>query len=112
MRDRIADIIWDNCHDGENGQQLDVAADAIIAALPSMIAPLVFRDLNKNAGIYGAFTHGVAYRIKIPAPNRVSWSATDTGLPSWRSVNSEDEAKAAANAHHVAQIIGSFKGAE
>jgi len=46
MRDRIENILWYNCHDGDNGGQLDRAADAIIAALPSMVAP--FATPNNN----------------------------------------------------------------
>ena len=39
VREKIADIIWGNCHDGDNGVRLDYATDAILAALPDLTAP-------------------------------------------------------------------------
>ena len=99
MRDRIADIIWDNCHDGENGQQLDVAADAIIAALPSMVAPLVWED----NGLDELWASG--YSITSDRPDKyIWWPPYGDGL----ITPTESQAKAAANAHHVAQIMAAF----
>ena len=100
MRNRIADIIWDNCHDGENGQQLDVAADAIIAALPSMVAPLVWVEPD------GFMSHSGLYQI-AKTPFESHWRLF-FGQECISFGPDKDILGIKANAHHVAQIMGAF----
>jgi hypothetical protein len=95
MRDTIADIIDE--HDGE--MTCYVLADLIMDALPDMIAPLVWED----NGADGLEARG--YSIdEGPNDNVVLYPPYGDGVV----FKSEDEAKAAANAHHVAQIMAAF----
>jgi len=102
MRDRIEDIIWDNCHDGGNGQRIHEAVEEIIAKLPDMIAPLVWGD---SYGVWRAETPFGDYKVvrgmlTLPLPlNPVQMHAD------------EDAAKAAANTHHRAATMAAFMAA-
>jgi len=101
MRDRIEDIIWDNCHDGGNGQKIHEAVEEIIAALPDMIAPLVFsrHPIGWNTDGFMIDTRGTDIYVM-------------RGLYQKPRFDTVEEAIKACNAHHVAQIMAAFKGAE
>lgn len=89
------------------------AADAIIAALPDMVKPLEWNDdpgFSFSGPAFKAVTPFGYYRIvdtlvgrsmkfRIYAPNFNKPIATRSSL---------EAAKAAANAHHVAQVLSAF----
>lgn len=106
MRDRIADIIEKFVID-EGGGYFGryEAADAIIAALPDMIAPLVWSlvgDWDFKAGQYSVW-----YATETPETGEV-WMLEFAGV-TLSHHSSEKTAKAAANAHNRAAIIAAFK---
>ncbi|URC15548.1 hypothetical protein DB2_46 [Octadecabacter Antarctic DB virus 2] len=77
-------------------------ADAIIAALPSMVAPLVWRE-TQVMGCYGLASGLYETYLWHWRYNGGAWKGRDTH---------DHEPIAAADAHHVAQIMAAFKGAE
>jgi len=104
MRDKIAEIIHGIMY-GSVKQDL-AAADAIIAALPDMIAPLVWTESiyykNEISGKYTAqYEHNDNYSS--------FWTDGDNDfiISSHRTMAA---AKDAANAHHRAAIMAAFKG--
>jgi hypothetical protein len=83
------------------------AADAILAALPDMIAPLVWVSQQYNIAAKGSGycyslinTHG-HYSVAVLSPGSAKVISRAT---------SEDKAQAAANAHHRASIMAAFNG--
>jgi hypothetical protein len=94
IREGLADIINFACEDQRQAQ-----ADAIIAALPEMIAPLVWLDRGERLRcgnyIIFHFTNG-SYVEYVNL-------ALGGGM-------SLEDAKAAANAHHRASIMAAFTG--
>jgi hypothetical protein len=107
MRKQIEDIIWDHCEDGEVFMD---AADAILEALPSMIAPLVwdagdgitaskeyFKAETNMGGSYWTMEGELSCSFDLDAFHEVDF-------------NSATEAKAAANTHHRANIMAAFTG--
>jgi hypothetical protein len=83
------------------------SADAILAAMPDMIAPLVW-EVDKYgrgfiarsvAGTYGSWDEG--------SPR---WYPPTQGEARYRGARSLEEAQAAANAHHRAAIMAAFNG--
>jgi hypothetical protein len=101
MRDQIADIIkakfalpfWEA-----------KAADAILAALPDMIAPLVWEDNS-------AYSALGMYKIEEYKNLCFSWGLNEDDL--WThgtEADSLEQAKAAANTHHRAAIMAAFTG--
>jgi len=99
MRDNIARIVAD---EKNGGDPYDIAED-IMAALPGMVAPLVWRD-----------THGV-WRAKTPwGDYKVYGRILTLPLPMkpQRVYSGEAESKAAAQAHHAAAVVGAFTGSK
>ena len=98
MRDQIAKIICDHCDDVE---AFDAGmSDAILEALPDMIAPLVWmRNGIHWAGGYGYVVrkNGSQYALLI---------RNEHG----RQFETIEEAQAAANTHHRAAIMAAFTG--
>jgi hypothetical protein len=106
MREQIADIIYDNVACVAHPEN---AADAILAALPDMIAPLVWGAKPNVNGIYKTdYLHGMYYTMKIAHAGRVYWRVNTEF--SWNGVSSEPDAQAAANTHHRAAIMAAFTG--
>ena len=110
LRDRIAQIVFENV--GYSGDDLccQNAATEIIAALPSilpsMVAPLVWS--NTGVGIKSNFG-GTRYYIRCAGLKaHLEIDADLYGKSHFGFHLSYDEAKAAANAHHVAQIMSAF----
>jgi hypothetical protein len=102
-RDKIAEILSEAMHtDSESFFCIDEAADAILAALPDMIAPLDFQDMGR--GYWGGKPHGY----------QVAWcSFTDyrvrlNGRVICRKINGRQKAIDWANAHHRALIMAAF----
>jgi hypothetical protein len=114
MRDKIAAIFEDACNDGLDAH---CAADAIIAALPGMMAELVWQVMEVKPkcapglwdqcytpfGLYEIHTFtgkGGAFYLKTPDYGRLSECECHTA------------AKAAANAHHRAAMCKAMGWAE
>jgi hypothetical protein len=114
MSDKIADIIAEHwCSLTGNIDQHDMA-DAILEALPDMIAPLVWEELDEHE--YGnTFTaigkNGRHYEAGVDASGQAYWGfhasvVNDGSLVSgWIA-----DSKAAANTHHRAAIMEAFTG--
>lgn len=98
MRDKIADVLWES----KGGFEMTcyVLANDIIAALPSMVVPLVWDELGDR---WETVTCG---RIQITqhgcAP---SWDLSCAGNGYFDTL---EAAKAAAQAHHVTTIMKAF----
>jgi hypothetical protein len=118
MRDQIAEVLeisTDNVNDID-GTFEDIAragADAILAALPDMIAPLVWEHMIKG----GYWRSQSALGIYECGFGDGWWAALD-GYQYWewepeedpRSYSTEFAAQAAANTHHRATIMAAFTG--
>ena len=110
MRDKIADIVRDTMN--ETYGDSDKVADAIIAALPDMVDPLEWKLTKHTHPVQlGARARGAGIYYSVI-------STTDGGQCVLSSHGGEsigpfyfvsiDKAKAAANAHHRAQILSAF----
>mgnify|MGYP003657225982 CR=1 FL=1 len=112
MREQIAEIIYSNSP--ANGTTLNnKAADAILAALPDMIAPLVwnypFRRVSGEM-LAPVFVSGLYYSVapvegKWKLKIRASHSVVGMGLH-----GSIEATQAAANTHHRAAIMAALTG--
>jgi hypothetical protein len=102
MRDKIAKIIWDHgLHDAHQA-----AAQSIIAALPSMIAPLVWdRTANNHweSGHYSINEKRGVFRVSF-------WAGGSIGLVKVCNRNEFDSSVLRANTHHRATIMTAFTG--
>ena len=101
MRDKIAQTVSSGAKWRDKGEF--VLADAILAALPDMIAPLVWVE-NVDQGEGG--------EVALSSIGHVFHAMTD-GWSLHRSLDWNDAidletAKAAANAHHRAAIMSAF----
>ena len=105
MRDQIVEILCDELY--ENRQCVEGhehAADAILDALPDMIAPLVWHG-GMAIGLSGVYTLAEYKNLCF------SWGFNEDDL--WThgtEADSLDEAKAAANTHLRAAIMAAFTG--
>tara|TARA_R110000744_G_scaffold142869_5_gene254703 strand:- start:761 stop:1111 length:351 start_codon:yes stop_codon:yes gene_type:complete len=109
MRDAIAAII--ETHDsngGYDGCTPEYAADAIIAALPDMIAPLVWEQIDSVT--YGT-TSFLGDSYTVWAMDGVGYCKFPDVHAGERFAGGSDKAKAAADAHHRAAIMANFGGA-
>ena len=111
MRDQIAEILR-----GGRIQHIeeDVMADAILAALPDMIAPLVWERADLSA--WGEFVWALNKQYTMhweygagPNGEECFFSAKVDGVSCY-SGWSEEAAKHAANTHHRAAIMAAFTG--
>jgi hypothetical protein len=115
MRDRIVEILWDNCHDGGNGQQIHAAVKEILAELPDMIAPLVWKDrcqekMPLSANLVEDAEGSVAqYCVSEKVDGAIFWHIKGVRQSTKFAVTRE-AAKAAASAHHRATIMAAFGG--
>ena len=101
MRDQIAEIIENEL--GHAG--LEYIADGILAALPNMIAPLVWED-NSAYSVLGV------YNIEEYKNLCFSWGLNEDDLWTYGTeADTLDAAQAAANKHHRAAIMSEFTGA-
>jgi hypothetical protein len=99
MEDRIADIILA----GKIRQDLyKETARHIMAALPDMIAPLVWRDI---AGGWGTTNF---YLMPVVKNGTYRLYGIDGPFDGASEYDTKDAAKAAANADHVAAITAAF----
>ena len=103
MRDEICQIISDNYQFGN--KSLIETADAILAALPDMIAPLVWED-NSAYSVLGV------YNIEEYKNLCFSWGLNEDDLWTYGTeADTLDAAQSAANTHHRASIMAAFTGA-
>ena len=101
LRDKIASSVRD--YDGYNGNSSEVS-DAILATIKASVPPLVWERIestgarNVHNAIYGRYEYVAwpngAWRIRVSRVEGLAETPTLEG------------AKAAAQAHHVAQLTG------
>ena len=104
LRDKIAAFLDDARNEGLSDQAI---ADAIIAALPTLVKPLVW---DRGIVDCARLAQGGKYVACSTTPHG-SWAGWLGGDSESREVhNSEEAAKAAANAHNAAAVVAAFKG--
>jgi hypothetical protein len=109
MRDKVASTISKNItlEDGVFVGGFFDAADAIIAALPDMIAPLVW-EADVESYSYSTTQTG-QYQVREAGSGwYVQLDCMRSSLVS-QNLASREQAKAAANTHHRAAIMAAFK---
>ena len=114
MRDKIEAIIWDYCKDDEAFAD---TADAILAALPDMIAPLVWRGVESDcfvsSDLDGARSYELCVYDTLERPCDYLWDVRyvvgqgEIHIPC-ANPSTLEAAKAAANTHHRAAILATF----
>jgi hypothetical protein len=123
MRDKIADIIDETLaydYDGSVSGITD-AADAILAALPDMIAPLVWeKAIIESTGSgsredFGGWTMVAKTPLKVITIDfHEQWERKGVRYPYYSNTcgGFQDEAEAikATNTHHRAAIMAAFTG--
>jgi hypothetical protein len=102
MRDQIADIIYANVACVAHPEN---AADAILAALPDMIAPLVWDEDGRHNYLQ---CKGARYQVAWNGDG--TWRVRLDSHVIFRSRPSLPEAQSAANIHHRASIMAAFTG--
>ena len=111
MRDKIAEALVNVLEHYRSSQFIEThAADAILAALPDMIAPLVWPTFSKGQ-IYqqaAPVIYGNTYNVR--GTNNTGWNAYYGKRMISPSLSCQLQAQTAANAHHVAQIMAAFTG--
>jgi hypothetical protein len=108
MHDKIADIILD--HSEYWGVCSSDAADDIIAALPSMVKPLVWKHSNEGSNIHDT---KCKYEIQRHCSGGRFWQLTKgvTGGGAYIGhYPSAAIAKAAADTYNVADVMAAFTG--
>jgi len=113
LRDKIAAVIGDaidSVHgmDVTHADYARAAADAIIAALPGMVAPLVWCK-HPSSEIWRCDTALGTYKVFGVGP-KPSWDFDGLTVQSSAMAESVESAKAAANAHNAAAVVAAFKG--
>ncbi len=109
LRDKIAQIIAQQTYRSDKPVSFEEIADAIIAAMPEMVQPLVWQTV---AGVryvedcVGDFTYNFDTSDRLPDEGIILYYRQDelTSDELW----TEEDAKAAANRHHAAQIMQAF----
>jgi hypothetical protein len=104
MREQIADIIYDNVGCVAHPEN---AADAILDALPDMIAPLVWPVFSEGQLYRSAspIIYGESYSIR---GGRLGWNAYYGERMISPSCGEHEQAQDAANTHHRAAIMAAF----
>ena len=102
LRDKIAAVRYFGTTIGHG------AADAIIAALPTWVAPLVWLK-HPSADIWRCDTALGAYKV-FGVGAKPSWDFDGLTVQSSAMAESVEAAKAAANAHNAAAVVAAFKG--
>ena len=138
MRDEIESILWDNRQN--NGIDVVYIADAILEALPNMIAPLVWGPMQWDTDSHGcdawgefsgsstftSMTNDGSYAIYQFSETEFMWTqgtVCNWRFSTYRPMNNPDwvptipwhpttkDAQDAANTHHRAAIMAAFTGA-
>jgi hypothetical protein len=107
-QDQIADIISESIHE-DSGHifGIDEAADAILAALPDMIAPLDFHESMQQASFANSAVGTYAYSPSRKIPGYVEMRIM--GQRVLGNYPTEAEAIEKANADHRALIMAAFQ---
>jgi hypothetical protein len=100
MRDKIAGIVRMNDGNLPLEDHYTATADAIVAALPGMIEPLVWEGAS-DMKCEAKFFYGRIY------PNTGGNWTLDNG-ESVEAFDTPEEAQDEANAHHAAQVMAAF----
>jgi hypothetical protein len=98
MRDKIAETVMENDVNLYNKSHYLQIADAIIAALPSMVKPLVWEGSYAHSG------GGTMYHLKR-YPEGVALERFEGSSQANQWHDDEESAKEYANAHHVTQVM-------
>ena len=105
LRDNITAVVDDAMIDSMG--DYSAVPDAIIAALPDMVAPLVWVK-HPSADIWRCYTTLGQYKVfAISAP---TWDFDGIVEQTTKTASSEAEAKFAASAHHAAAVVAAFRG--
>jgi hypothetical protein len=105
MRNSIAHII---INDHDHHISAASTADAILEALPDMIAPLVWRK-SKNSHVRTTKMNlGLQYNMQISLSGGAIWSVNT--VKGWHSAFDEHEAEGNINNHYRAAIMAEFTG--
>lgn len=107
MRDQLIELIDDNLTFDEAGNLYEYAiesvADAIIAALPDMVQPLVWMEGGSDSFMHDADFVDTTQTYQIQ--EGLFWYAAEVqGVP----CGSNDAAKAAAQADYTRRILSAF----
>jgi len=112
LRDKIARTIKDEigADIGAEVYGFEDAADAIIAALPDMVARLVWHKSNMPSwdGDYHSFPTG--YTIRCADENGYKWTALGVGSHGY--CRTPTSAMLYAQAHHAAAVVAAFAGSK
>jgi hypothetical protein len=106
MRDKIEDILWDSFYNGNNGQNITDGVEAVIAALPDMIKPLVWIEFG---GIKGMHSGRYVVQHEHDETGKGAWVVGFDGF-FVSDQKLKTDAQAAANTHHRAAIMAAFTG--
>jgi hypothetical protein len=111
IRDQIIEIMYKYESGWSGYTDIEASADAILEALPSMIAPLVWYRAENGAGVIAPCPFsGEYYKIEIYQGKftlRLHYIKHYSGMGLYPT---EDAAMAAANTHHRAAIMAAFTG--
>ena len=101
LRDKIEALIWEN-----EGARPAWVADAISAALPDMVAPLMWRKSRMAAwdGDYHSVPTG--YTIRCADEYGYRWTALGIGAGGY--CITPESACTAAQSHHTAAVVAAF----
>jgi len=115
MRDKLTDII--GSHTDLTRSQDSCVADDIIAALPTMVVPLVWEGVADDCFVscdMGTHSYEITVVDTLERRGDYSWGVAyvqsgyrDKDVPTPYQATF-DQAKAAAQAHHVTQIMAAF----
>jgi hypothetical protein len=107
-REKIADIAM--AQTGANDEQSWALADAILAALPDMIAPLDFQHVGQNPSHYDAGMLPTGhYKVRYSGAEE-GWLVIRGHALIVGRTDTPDEGFDLANAHHRATIMAAFNG--
>ena len=109
MRDKIEETILDKVYVDGSGEILaGAAADAILAALPDMIAPLVWPAFSSEQVYQQAapVIYGNTYNVR--GTNNTGWNAYYGEQMISPSLSCHLQAQAAADNHNRAAIMSAF----
>ena len=102
LRDKIAAVIWEN-----EGACPAWVADAIIAALPGMVAPLVWHKSHMASWDGDYHTLPTGYTIRCADEYGYKWTALGAGAHGYS--HTPEAAMLHANAHHAAAVIKFYR---
>jgi hypothetical protein len=107
MRKRIASIMRGGTM---TMMSYDDIADVITEALPSMIAPLVWKKSKNSRVRTTKMNLGLQYNMQISLSGGAIWSVNT--VKGWHNAFDEHEAEGNINNHYRAAIMAAFNGAE